>query len=296
MRRFGAECDGPDVLLGVSVSMQLCLELCRQVEDCSFVAYGIGKKRGQCHWEVNSCLEFEDDSYIVYDVRQSRVTVDDERGDAPAGDCTRSCEFEDAGSALLVSSVPAVGEEEDWLEEEPRTLADEGIDLLVTEEGWGLSSANWIIRRSDWSINFLERAFELCHRELPLFGDQDAMIHLLLNSRALQYGFKGDPLDPHAVIVPQREINAYDSLNAHYMGCDGYEDGDLLVTFPGCKDPQACNPLFEIAAAHAKGEDAAAAAEDAASGLQSAHRLRLFGPPELAAAMFEAARHHHADD
>lgn len=25
------------------------------------------------------------------------------------------------------------------------------------------------------------------------------------------------------------------ALNAHFMGCDAFEEGDLLVTFPGCK-------------------------------------------------------------
>ena len=28
------------------------------------------------------------------------------------------------------------------------------------------------------------------------------------------------------------------ALNAHFMGCDAFEEGDLLVTFPGCKAPQ----------------------------------------------------------
>merc|ERR1719222_1750023 len=104
------------------------------------------------------------------------------------------------------------------------------------------------------------------------------MIHLLMNPRALRPDFVGDALDPHAVVIPQREINAYDSLNAHYMGCDGFEDGDLLVTFPGCKDPQACNPLFQIAAEHAVDREHRAEEEptdDDASPPSIAH-LRLF--------------------
>ncbi|CAE7216220.1 unnamed protein product, partial [Symbiodinium necroappetens] len=66
LRRRAAECDGSDVLLGISVSLPLCLQLCREVPECQFVAYGIGKKRGQCHWEINECLDFEDDSYLVF--------------------------------------------------------------------------------------------------------------------------------------------------------------------------------------------------------------------------------------
>lgn len=29
-----------------------------------------------------------------------------------------------------------------------------------------------------------------------------------------------------------------EALNAHFMGCDAFQEGDLLVTFPGCKVPQ----------------------------------------------------------
>ena len=42
------------------------------------------------------------------------------------------------------------------------------------------------------------------------FFRQDAMIHLLLNPGSLSFD-AGDSLDPHAVIVPQRELNAYDA-------------------------------------------------------------------------------------
>lgn len=169
--------------------------------------------------------------------------------------------------------------------EEESNLPEQGVDLLITEEGWGLSSANWLIRASDWSIDFLERAFLLCHADMPLFGDQDAMIHLLLNPGALSLDVTGDPLDPHAVIVPQRELNAYDALNAHFMGCDAFEEGDLLVTFPGCKDPAACNPLFELAAAYSNGSFSL---EHEIA--RSAASIRLFGPPALAAELYRASR------
>jgi len=271
LRRLGAECEGPDILLGISVSLPLCLQLCREVHGCRFVAYGVGKKRGQCHWEVNECLSFEDDAYAVYDISPTLTqgSVDDA---AKQLGCSSRCKL--------------AGEDEE--DQEPSFLPPEerGVDLLITEEGWGLSSANWMIRRSNWSIAFLERAFEVCHRDMPLFGDQDAMIHLLFNHRALSWDVPGDSLDPHAVIVPQRELNAYDALNAHYMGCDGFEEGDLLVTFPGCKDPGACNPIFNMAADYANGTYTLPPEwhqRDPTS-------LRLFGPPELAAELYQASR------
>lgn len=55
------------------------------------------------------------------------------------------------------------------------------MNLLITEEGWGLSSANWLIKRSAWSLAFLHDALTAAHVELQLFGDQDAMILHLLN-------------------------------------------------------------------------------------------------------------------
>ncbi len=55
-----------------------------------------------------------------------------------------------------------------------------------------------------------------------------------------------DPFDGHAKVIPQRELNAYDHLNAYTMDVDGYKWGDLLVTFPQCKD-DSCNGIFRLA-------------------------------------------------
>eukprot|EP00927_Polykrikos_kofoidii_P012284 TRINITY_DN15288_c0_g1_i2.p1 TRINITY_DN15288_c0_g1~~TRINITY_DN15288_c0_g1_i2.p1 ORF type:complete len:859 (+),score=173.16 TRINITY_DN15288_c0_g1_i2:35-2611(+) len=287
----GAECVGKDMLLGLHVSLEECLTLCYTLLHCQFVIFGADRKKGQCFWEMSDCTTFEEDSYTVY-----QLTVRDvgsSNGSNPqAGTC-------DAGTAvshsdregIVGTDVDAnqIGVEEDEVFE---VGDDEDVDLLITEESWGLSSANWLIRASEWSIWFMEKAFELCHESMPLFGDQDAMIHLLFNSDALRNHVSGDPMEPRAIIIPQRELNSYDALNAHYMGCDAYAEGDLLVTFPGCKDAQACNPLFRMAAEYASGEGMRAEEEEnlvAAASRRSAH-LRLFGPPEEAAAIFEAAR------
>jgi len=276
LRRRGAECADPDVLLGISVSLPLCLQLCREVPGCRFVAYGVGRKRGRCHWEVGDCLEFEDDFYMVYvpclhGIHGCTATGQDVAPTLAASPASRTAHLGCSTRCALVA-------------EEENNLPEQGVYLLITEEGWGLSSANWLIRASDWSIDFLERAFLLCHADMPLFGDQDAMIHLLLNPGSLSFD-AGDSLDPHAVIVPQRELNAYDALNAHFMGCDAFEEGDLLVTFPGCKDPAACNPLFELAAAYSNGSFSL---EHETA--RSAASIRLFGPLELAAELYRASR------
>jgi len=290
VRRIAAECDGPDVLLGISVSLAVCVDLCQRTEGCTFVSYGIGHKRGHCFWEIGSCTSFEPDTYIVYDVEGSSEASNNRSGLFEPHDCTLACTM--AGTHIPDADPPAAAAAQlapssagdDLLPE------DEEVDLLITEEGWGLSSANWLIRRSNWSISFLEQAFELCHKQMPLFGDQDAIIQLLFNGNALQHGFWGDPMDRHAVVVPQREFNAYDALNAHYMGCDGYHDGDLLVTFPGCKDPDACNPLFELAAEHTSVLTQGTQDGGSSDPTPNAAYLRLFGPPELAGAVYEASR------
>ncbi|CAD7943243.1 unnamed protein product [Amoebophrya sp. A25] len=168
---------------------------------------------------------------------------------------------------------------------------DDSIDLLITEEGWGLSSANWMVRRSAWTINFLDECLNVAHVKIPLFGDQDAIIYLVMNDQTLR-GLTDaladpaairdsdeelpDPLDSHVRVIPQRELNAYDHLNAYTMDVDGYQFGDLLITFPQCKDA-SCNTLFRLAAEYAHERD-----EFAYNPHDWAH-VRLFGPRDLVA-------------
>lgn len=62
---------------------------------------------------------------------------------------------------------------------------------------------------------------------------------------SLEHAWK-DPLDSNAAIIPQFELNAYDALNALTMDCDAFVEGDLLVTFPQCKDAEGCPWLSPI--------------------------------------------------
>ncbi|CAK9005342.1 unnamed protein product [Durusdinium trenchii] len=181
-------------------------------------------------------------------------------------------------------------------------LLDPEVNLLITEEGWGLSSANWLIKRSAWSMKFLHDALTAAHVELQLFGDQDAMILHLMNRQALEVvqepsledaTLYQDPLDAHAAVIPQFELNAYDALNALTMECDAFVEGDLLVTFPQCKEAEG-NDVFELAAEYAN-DDGKLLEPDAGawwrrqestpkwsrySQLSSA-ALRIFGPRPL---------------
>ena len=111
-------------------------------------------------------------------------------------------------------------------------------NLIITEELLGLSSANFLIKNTAWSIDFLQKAFDICANQLPLFGDQDGIIVASM--------YPSLELDSHITVIPQNEINAYDALNAHHMGIDAYSKEDLLVTFPQCRE-SSCNPLFRAA-------------------------------------------------
>lgn len=148
--------------------------------------------------------------------------------------------------------------------------------LLITEELLGLSSANWIIRNCEWSKKFLNDAFDIAQNQIPLFGDQDAMISLAIG--------RGN-LDPRITIVPQNEFNAYDALNAYFMGSPGYKPGDLLVTFPQCKDV-SCNALFQEAYLASEDRDYFNSPDKV--GISNIARLRVFGPQEEVVALYNS--------
>uniref|UniRef100_A0A0G4IDK1 Nucleotide-diphospho-sugar transferase domain-containing protein n=1 Tax=Chromera velia CCMP2878 TaxID=1169474 RepID=A0A0G4IDK1_9ALVE len=168
----------------------------------------------------------------------------------------------------------------------------ERVDFCISEEHWGLSSANFIVRNSEWSIEVLEKGYELLRTQMPLFGDQDALIFLLMSEAALSSEIRqgGDSFEEKAAVVPQESLNSYDSLNAALMGCRGYEDGDFIVTFPGCRSFQSCNPLFLRSYAESMGRQAVASLDRDQEEVDLAFsydtQLRLLGPPDVALRYF----------
>merc|ERR550514_599005 len=104
------------------------------------------------------------------------------------------------------------------------------------------------------------------------------MILLLQNEPVLRP--EGAAFLEHGKVIPQDSFNSYDALNAYTMRCRAYHEGDLLVTFPSCKDPTACSPLFEAAAAYAK--DPRSFTYDP---MYWAH-IRLFGPESTVQALY----------
>ena len=94
------------------------------------------------------------------------------------------CTFEWENGAEWSMVVPEDEYLPDCTNESCDVELNDDIQLLITEEGWGMSSANWLIKATDWAINFLESAFMVAHEDIPLFGDQDAMILMLTNFRS----------------------------------------------------------------------------------------------------------------
>merc|ERR1712232_1179107 len=142
---MGAECAGNDVLLGRDLNRTTCLEICREVPDCVYVTVGIGKKQGMCFWEENDCTEYERDHYDVYQVYRGG---EEEADSSIEATCSRS-NNKDAERDAARHNMPAENGAKGAgppLPPEP-VLAhtpDGSVDLLITEEGWGLSSANWM--------------------------------------------------------------------------------------------------------------------------------------------------------
>ena len=69
-----------------------------------------------------------------------------------------------------------------------------------------MSSANWLIKNSQWGIEFLERAFDVADKEIPFFGDQDAIIAGLTNMASLDTIDRYDYIVPQARVIPQVSV------------------------------------------------------------------------------------------
>ena len=157
------------------------------------------------------------------------------------------------------------------------------FNLIITEELYGPSSANWIIRDSPWSKTLLHRSFEVCDSRIPLFGDQDCLIASVMLNRSLAGLYNQTALDPLVVVIPQYLINSYDSLNGYFMNGHWYSEGDLLITFPQCRD-SSCNPLFSEAFdfTETRGGKFNVTVEE-----RTLPQLRVYGPPEVLAQYYD---------
>ena len=105
-------------------------------------------------------------------------------------------------------------------------------DLIISEDGRGLSGGNWIVRNSNWSRKFLRSILENPSFDLFDLRDQFGLLWTLLGPSSWQRDGGIFPKYPDEVgLVPQRLINAYPfALCRPSHHC--FEDGkDFIVSF-----------------------------------------------------------------
>jgi hypothetical protein len=108
-------------------------------------------------------------------------------------------------------------------------------DLIISEDGRGLSGGNWIVRNSDWSRDFLYSVLSTESFNDFDLRDQFGMLWTLLGPST--WPWKNSPLlqtfnyPPEVGLVPQRLINAYPyALCRPSHHC--FEDNeDFIVSF-----------------------------------------------------------------
>ena len=114
-------------------------------------------------------------------------------------------------------------------------IGNPDVDLYISEDGRGLSGGNWIIRKSDWSIKFLESVYSNPFFDQFDLKDQFGLLWTLLSGSIFepyntttrnQFGYPAN-----VVLLPQRLINAYPwSLCRPSHHCFE-DDEDFIVSF-----------------------------------------------------------------
>lgn len=101
-------------------------------------------------------------------------------------------------------------------------LKGQDVDLVLTQDKAGLCVGSFIVRNGEWARFFLETWFDPIFRS---YNFQKAEEH------ALEHIVQWHPtILSKLAIVPQRYINSY---NTEESG-EAYQNGDMVVRFPGC--------------------------------------------------------------
>lgn len=118
-------------------------------------------------------------------------------------------------------------------------LQGDDVDFVLTQDKDGLAAGSFILRNGEWAKFFLDTWFDPLYRS---YNFQKAETHALVG-RLLP--FQPTPMltqrQEHIVqwhptilsklaILPQRMFNSYGNSRHGEV----YEDGDLVVRFPGC--------------------------------------------------------------
>lgn len=107
------------------------------------------------------------------------------------------------------------------------------IDLIISQDYWGLNAGSFFIRRSNFIDMLLDYWADpvFVAREFT-FREQDTLGHLNINHWYIR---------KHIGVVPQRMLNSYiaDDL------WSGYDDGDIAIHFAGCWIPGDCDARWQ---------------------------------------------------
>ena len=129
--------------------------------------------------------------------------------------------------------------------------AGEGIDLVITRDATGFNAGMWMVRKSDWSTEFLKEWWSMTtfirQKGDTKSGDNDALKALLADEKKRE---------EHVYVAPQCAMNSYPwTVSFKSWGrylwdkkviMDGlYEEGDFILHFAGVDDKMACIHKFQ---------------------------------------------------
>ncbi|KAK9719440.1 hypothetical protein K7432_004776 [Basidiobolus ranarum] len=111
-------------------------------------------------------------------------------------------------------------------------------DVIMSYDCNGFNAGSFMIRNSEWSIDFLKRLYSPAFHNRFGYQEQGAMQHLFESDTAVA---------EHFYIIPQRRFNAFPPGACYGLEEHCFQEGDFLVHFAGCwvQGQENCQKLFD---------------------------------------------------
>lgn len=107
------------------------------------------------------------------------------------------------------------------------------LDLLISQDYWGLNAGSFLIRRSQFIDLLLDYWSDPAFIDQKYtFREQDTLSHLITTHSYIR---------KRVGVIPQRLLNSY--VSSKWWA--GYEKGDLAIHFAGCWVKKNCNELWQ---------------------------------------------------
>ncbi len=124
-------------------------------------------------------------------------------------------------------------------------LKPDDVDLVLTQDKDGLSSASLVLRNGEWARFFLETWFDPLYRSYNFQkAETHALVGYILTAAAfpcrgkdwLTFFVQEHIVQWHPTILSRMAIVDQRILNSYSKGSRGeeYKDGDIVVRFPDC--------------------------------------------------------------